>query len=85
MSAAKHILRQMRRDPRLAYLIGPGSESFELMCDEVARETGKPVDAVRDEASSNLAFQTWPSEQAIKARIEEAVEAALRPWRGGFS
>jgi hypothetical protein len=76
MSAALHILQQMRRDPRLAYLIGPGSQSFELLTEEVAAAQGKEVESFRREFALNLKTERWPSEYDIQCRIEDAVAKA---------
>ncbi|SFB96170.1 hypothetical protein SAMN05216344_106102 [Polaromonas sp. OV174] len=75
--AAFHILRQMHRDPRLAYLIGPGSESFELLIEEAAQDQHIDIDVMRRVCSKGLATQPWPSERSIQIRIDEAVENAL--------
>jgi hypothetical protein len=37
----------MRRDPRLAFLIGPGSESFDLLTADYAAALDIPVERVR--------------------------------------
>ena len=75
--AARHILLQMKRDPRLAYLIGPGSDSFELLIEEAADAQHIDIDAMRVMHIKGLQTQAWPSEHAIQIRIEEAVAAAL--------
>lgn len=75
-SAVKHILRQMHRDPRLAYLIGPGSCSFELLTAEYARDTGQDVEKVRSEIAANLKYTPWPCEYDIQCRINEAIAKA---------
>lgn len=52
--AASHLLGLMRRDPRLAYLIGPGSESFDLLTADYAQAQGLPVDDVRQRLEQGL-------------------------------
>lgn len=76
--AARHILDQIKKDPRLAYLIGPGSQSFELLIEEAALAQDIDVDVMRRMHSEGIAFEAWPSERAIQIRIEEAVEAATQ-------
>lgn len=71
-----HLLRQMRRDPRLAYLIGPGSEAFALLTAEYAIEVGKDVEQVRRDLRDNLTYESWVSQYEIRCRIEEAVAKA---------
>ena len=65
-AAVTHILRQMKRDPRLAYLIGPGSQSH-----------GLDAEKLRIQLSATLEFEAWPDEYTIQRRIEEAVAKAL--------
>lgn len=47
MQAAKHLVRQMQLDGRLAWLIGPGSQSYELLTQAVAGAAGQDVDVFR--------------------------------------
>lgn len=75
--AARHILHQMKRDPRLAYLIGPGSESFELLLEEAADAQHIDIDTMRIMHTKDLRYTTWPSEQAIQIRIDDAVAVAI--------
>jgi hypothetical protein len=62
-SAAIHVLRQMQRDPRLAWLIGPGSQSYELLTEEAAHATGQPVEELRAQLRGTLKFERWPSRE----------------------
>lgn len=77
-SAACHLLKQMNRDPRLAYLIGPGSESFELLTAEYCAAEGLDVEVLRARLTANLKFESWPDEYDIQCRINEAVAKAMR-------
>ena len=84
MSAAvSYVLRRMQQDGRLAYLIGPGSQAYELLTEEAAVAAGREVAEFRREFESTLKTERWPSEDDIKDRIEEAVaeavDALLRP------
>lgn len=74
MSAAAHILRQLQRDPRLAWLLGPGSESFDLLTAEVAAAQGKDATELRKAISENLKTEPWISEYDVRCRIEDAIE-----------
>lgn len=51
-----HLLRQVKREPRLAWLIGPGSETWNLLMAE-AGITG----ADRDTLEASLQYQRWPT------------------------
>ena len=76
-AAVQHILRQITRDPRLAYLIGPGSQSFELLTAEYAQAKGLDAEKLRMQMSATLKFEAWPDEYDIQCRINEAVAKAF--------
>lgn len=76
MSAAvTYVLRRMQQDGRLAYLIGPGSQTYELLTQEAAQAAGRDVDEFRREFDSTLKTQRWTSEDDILDRIDEALAA----------
>lgn len=81
MSAAAYVLRRMREDPRLAYLIGPGSQTYELLTQEVAQAAGRDAQQYRSEFERDLKTQRWPSEDDILDRIEAAVAEAREEWK----
>lgn len=62
-SATFHILRQMQEDPRLAWLIGPGSRTYELLTEEAAEARGEPVEAIRAHLEARLKFTPWPRQE----------------------
>lgn len=62
-SAVAHLLRQMQLDPRLAWLIGPGSRSYELLTEEVAAAKSIDVEALRKQHAATLKFERWPSRE----------------------
>lgn len=62
MSAAvHHILRQMQRDARLAWLIGPGSRTYELLTEEAAASNSLDLDELRQQHEATLKFEPWPT------------------------
>jgi hypothetical protein len=61
VSAVLWILLRMRADPRLAYLIGPGSEAFALLTAEQAAAEKKDVAEFRREFAAILSFQSVPA------------------------
>lgn len=61
---AAHVLRQVRGNPRLAYYIGPMSESYELLTQAVAEASGVNVDEFRREIESTLRTQGPDDEEA---------------------
>lgn len=62
-SATFHILRQMQEDPRLAWLIGPGSRTYELLTEEAAEAKGEPVESIRATLEARLKFTPWPRQE----------------------
>lgn len=75
--AARHLLIRIHQDPRLAYLIGPGSEYFELLTEEFATAKGLDAEVLRREISANTKYEAWTSKAAIQQLIDEAVAKAL--------
>lgn len=45
--ALRHVLGRVQKDRRVAHLIGPGSQSFDLMTEALAALTGEPVETLR--------------------------------------
>lgn len=67
MSAAvHHILRQMQRDARLAWLIGPGSRTYELLTEEAATANSLNLDVLRQQHEATLKFEPWPSDLQVE-------------------
>jgi hypothetical protein len=58
--AVMHLVAQIKRDPRLAYLIGPGSESFELLVNAHAVLAGEELDPYRESLLGKLVMQPVP-------------------------
>lgn len=61
IKAVIHILRRMQDDPRLAYLLGLGSESFTLLTAAYAEHTGNAVETVRTELWDQMQTQRVPA------------------------
>lgn len=67
MSAAvNHILRQMQRDARLAWLIGPGSRTYELLTEEAATANGLDPEELRQQHEATLKFEPWPRDLQVE-------------------
>jgi hypothetical protein len=60
MKAVLHLVRQLQRDPRLAWLIGPGSESYDVLTAAAATTTGCGVAQLRAEIERDLRISEWP-------------------------
>lgn len=58
--AVVHLVAQLQRDPRLAYLIGPGSESFELLVNAHAALAGEESGPYRESLLGKLVMQPVP-------------------------
>ena len=52
--AVQHILTRIQKDPRLAYYMGPGTESLDLLIDAQSEITGESVDSIRSNVFSSL-------------------------------
>lgn len=88
MSAAvNHLLRQMQSNGRLAYLIGPGSESYELLTLEGAKAAGRDVSEYRKTFEATLQFERWPAQGDIADRLDAGAKllaAVQRLEQRGF-
>ncbi|MGQ0711014.1 MAG: hypothetical protein ACT4NV_14855 [Rhodoferax sp.] len=62
--AVQHILRRMRADGRLAYLLGEGSESYELLTAAYAEHNGLDVGKFREDFAAALDYEPWPERAA---------------------
>lgn len=58
--AVARVIERMQTDPRLAYLIGPGSQSWEDLTAAYAEIHDVPVDDYRRHLESRLEFQPMP-------------------------
>ncbi|MBI2278171.1 MAG: hypothetical protein HYU74_12525 [Dechloromonas sp.] len=54
--AVAHIVRRMRADGRLAYLLGYGSESFDLLTEAYAEQQGIDLDVFRQQFHALLNY-----------------------------
>jgi len=55
--AVAHVLLRMRQDGRLAYLLGAGSESYELLTEAHAETLGEDVDQFRATFGAQLTYK----------------------------
>lgn len=74
-----HILRQMERDPRLAWLIGPGSRTFELLIEEGAEIYGRTFADLSQRVESRLQFEPWPSNLPVEIDPQAILLAVPEP------
>lgn len=50
--AIKHLLQKVKSDDRLYFLVGAGSQSFDLLTEAYATLTGSDLEAIRKSLSS---------------------------------
>lgn len=71
--AITHVLKRLQADGRLAYLIGPGSESFDLITQAYAEERGLDIEEFRKSFAADLKYEPWP-DQGREAALEEVLK-----------
>jgi hypothetical protein len=71
--AVMHLVHRLKQDPRLAYLIGHGSESFELLVTAAAALVGDEPDTFREGLVSQLTAQPVPGIGQAAGVIEHDV------------
>jgi hypothetical protein len=59
-SAAHYVLMRMVADPRVAWLIGPGSTAFDRLTTEVAASRGQTQEEFCAMFEPLLKFEPWP-------------------------
>lgn len=90
MSAAvQHILRQMQHDARLAWLIGPGSRTYELLTEEAATANGLNLEELRQQHEATLKFEPWPTDLRVEIDPEiimlAPADSAPAEWLGSWN
>lgn len=60
--AVRHLIIRMLQDPRLGYLLGYGSESFDLLTAAQAEAEGRPVEVLRSKLMTALGKHAWSGE-----------------------
>lgn len=76
-AAVLHILQRLQADPRLAYLIGPGSESFELLITAAAQAQDIEQDVLRERVLGWIAPQPVPGIGMVAGVIAEDLWAEM--------
>ncbi len=71
--AVTYLLRRLQQDPRLASLIGPGSQCYELLMKEAAQAKGQELDLFRREFEQTLKYEMWPADL-----LSEGIDLMLR-------
>lgn len=80
LKAVSHVIHRMQADPRLAYLIGPGSETYDLLTAAAAAPAGFDEDWYREHLSGQLKFQPVSAIGAADVVIDKAVLARIAAY-----
>lgn len=72
--AVNYILDRIQTDPDVYYYLGPGTESFALLCAAEAARTGEPTDEVRKRRRKDLQPE-YRRRQAKVVELEERIES----------
>lgn len=75
--AVLHIVRRMQADPRLAYLIGPGSESFDLLVAAASQADGDEAYPYRESLLGRINTQPLPGIGKKAAVIDQELLARI--------
>lgn len=59
--AVETLIRRISDDPRVAWLIGPGSQTYDAVTSAYAQMIGRDVNEFRKDFEAGLEFQEWPS------------------------
>lgn len=78
--AVKHVVQRMINDPRLAYLLGPGSQSFDLLTTAWAAVMDDQVEAVRERLHGYLRPQPVPGIGKAGAVIDPELLARIAKY-----
>jgi len=77
-AACLHVMGRIIRDPRLAYMLGPGSETYRILTDVVGDIRGEGGEAYRAYIGPDLRTEAVVSRDAY-----EALERQLDEVRNG--
>ncbi len=57
----RYMMERIHQDPRLAYLVGPGSQAFALLTTAYGSIEGQDISALRERLDVDLKFQRVPA------------------------
>lgn len=77
LHAVKHVIKRMTEDPRLAYLIGPGSESFDRLVAAAAAPAGVDELWYAEQLTGQLTIKPVAAINAVDADIEAELLARI--------
>ena len=80
MKAVGHVINRMQADPRLATLIGPGSQAFDLLTAAAAAPSGLDEDFLREQISKTLEFQPVAAVGEAGVAVDEELLARIAAY-----
>jgi hypothetical protein len=83
MKAVSHAIWRIQEDQRLAYLIGPGSETFERLTAAKAADDGLNVESFRQSIAQNLKFQPVAGIGSGQTALDEELLARIAVYDEG--
>lgn len=77
LRAVGHVIKRMTEDPRLAYLIGPGSETFDRLVAAAAAPAGMDEAFYAEQLTGQLTIKPLSAIGAVDAEIESELLARI--------
>lgn len=69
--AVRYLVGRLKADPRLAFIIGPGSESFDMLTAAMAEVDGQDLALYREVLADGLKYQAVPCVGEHVPQIDE--------------
>lgn len=84
-AAIRHTLARVRDDARIRYVMGEGSQTFDLLTAALAGFSGRPVGQIRAEYSGGpvRCFGLYLVERMSVADVPPPVDEMVLIWQGG--
>ncbi|WP_180131911.1 hypothetical protein [Rhodoferax sp. BLA1] len=83
MKAVAHVIKRMQSDPRLAYLMGPGTEAFDLLIAAAAAPSGLDEDFLGEQITGTLAPQPVAAIGVAAAEVDQELLARIALYDDG--
>jgi hypothetical protein len=77
MKAVGHVIQRMQADPRIAYLMGPGSETFDRLTEAWAVHCGYPLESYRHQLTRKLSIQRVAAVGEAEAAVDKELLARI--------
>ncbi|WP_180125660.1 hypothetical protein [Rhodoferax sp. BLA1] len=83
MKAVGHVIQRIQADPRLAYLMGPGTEAFDLLIAAAAAPSGLDEDFLGEQITGTLVYQPVVAIGATAAEVDQELLARIALYDDG--